>query len=325
MGSLSSASSNEISKDSNTKNKIKDETETNVNIEVVRSKTYEVVRSKISKPVTKIRIIQEGPISSGRAKKAQKEQEINGHESSVRTGRHSRPTEFLGGIRLATIANNMFNTENSGPKSIVLEKSTFDVTKERRKRVSWGEEEVENLKIGVKRHGEGSWSSILQDNQLNFNPQRTQIDLKDKWRNLVAYVPYEQHPMRRYALVNSKHQLIISPSGNPHVFNNRWPRDAALKVATRDEFYPIDENGHRPEIILIHLKEIMDERVSRERPPTVYVYRATRILQKPRNIKKFAGYSAVWTGQVEKVAEELLVKAVDILPIQQAMKFKKID
>ena len=163
LGSLNSASSNENSKDSNKNEKNNNETE---NIEVIRSKTYEVVRSKkISKPDTKIRIIQEGPISNGRVKKAKKEQEINGPESSVKIGRrHSRPREFLGGIRLATIASNMFNLDNSGgPKSIVLEKSTFDVTKERRKRVSWSEEEVENLKAGVKRHGEGSWSSILHD------------------------------------------------------------------------------------------------------------------------------------------------------------------
>lgn len=269
----------------------------------------------------------------GRPKKTRKVHERDRVDSppllnKKRMGRPVRvPEFFLGGVRLATLANKVFKSpqdsvENSfsSPKTIVLEKSTFDLTKERRKRVSWSDEEVKQLQLGVRNHGEGFWSAILQDQSLDFHPQRTQIDLKDKWRNLVAYVPYEQHRMRRYVLVNSEHQIINSPSGNPHVFNNRWPRDAALKVATRDEFYPFDENGNRPEVILIHLKEIMDERVSSERPPTVYVYRATRILQKSRNIKKFAGYAAVWTGYVEKVAEELLVKAVDIFPTQNTKK-----
>jgi hypothetical protein len=54
--------------------------------------------------------------------------------------------------------------------------------KQPRKRRPWGAEEVANLRRGVERHGEGRWETI----RLAFPfDGRTNVDLKDKWRNLV--------------------------------------------------------------------------------------------------------------------------------------------
>lgn len=44
------------------------------------------------------------------------------------------------------------------------------------------------LKRGVALHG-NKWSTILNDSNLRFQ-DRTQVDLKDKWRNLTKYRPY---------------------------------------------------------------------------------------------------------------------------------------
>merc|ERR1712166_44974 len=52
-----------------------------------------------------------------------------------------------------------------------------------RKRHKWTEEEVGLLKSGVKKYGEGRWAYILGCH--DFNPCRTQVDLKDKWRNIA--------------------------------------------------------------------------------------------------------------------------------------------
>ncbi len=50
------------------------------------------------------------------------------------------------------------------------------------RRVWWTEEEVEFLKEGVVRFGIGNWKTIRQT--YPFNSRRTNLDLRDKWRNL---------------------------------------------------------------------------------------------------------------------------------------------
>ena len=219
---------------------------------------------------------------------------------------------FLGGKRISGAARKAFLDNDYD--SLVFERTAFELGRERRSRLEWSQKEISHLKKGVKKHGEGFWSAIRQDSELHFHPQRTQVDLKDKWRNLTSYVRYCEHPMRQFILVNSNHTEIVTSAGNLHIFNNRWPRDAALKVSTRDEFYPVDEDGNRPDSIMIHLKEAMEEREKALRPQIVHVYLGTRTLSKPKSsVLKFKNYEAIYTGTVQKVFEEVLVKPGDIL------------
>mmetsp|Transcript_30956 Transcript_30956/g.87706 ORF Transcript_30956/g.87706 Transcript_30956/m.87706 type:complete len:498 (-) Transcript_30956:356-1849(-) len=53
--------------------------------------------------------------------------------------------------------------------------------------VSWNAEEEEALRMGVLRHGVGAWQVILRDPDFKILRQRTGIQLKDKWRNLVKF------------------------------------------------------------------------------------------------------------------------------------------
>lgn len=47
----------------------------------------------------------------------------------------------------------------------------------------WGEQEVAALKLGLLKYGPGRWAKILRENNdILYN--RTQVDLKDKWRNM---------------------------------------------------------------------------------------------------------------------------------------------
>merc|ERR1711916_71393 len=71
-------------------------------------------------------------------------------------------------------------TENS-IKNDSKSKIKFD----RRMRQTWTEEETESLVEGVKKHGAGHWSDIVSDSTLTFSPKRTNVDLKDKWKNLL--------------------------------------------------------------------------------------------------------------------------------------------
>ncbi|CAN4086970.1 unnamed protein product [Withania somnifera] len=55
-------------------------------------------------------------------------------------------------------------------------------------KVKWTSEEEDALKAGVAKHGTGRWKNILRD--PDFAPilsNRSNIDLKDKWRNMCIY------------------------------------------------------------------------------------------------------------------------------------------
>ena len=78
-----------------------------------------------------------------------------------------------------------------------------------------------DLEEGVAKHGVGKWATILNDRHLHFNASRTQVDLKDKWRNIKHYTPYNQISLRKFVLVDSRHQPILTASGQPHIYRNK--------------------------------------------------------------------------------------------------------
>ena len=45
--------------------------------------------------------------------------------------------------------------------------------------------EEEELRKGVALHGNGAWAAIIYAGRGIFAAQRTNVDLKDKWRNMV--------------------------------------------------------------------------------------------------------------------------------------------
>lgn len=61
----------------------------------------------------------------------------------------------------------------------------------RRKRLHWSKEEEDILTEGVKKFSRGNgawgfqWTRILEYGRGKFHPSRTDVDLKDKWRNLA--------------------------------------------------------------------------------------------------------------------------------------------
>lgn len=61
----------------------------------------------------------------------------------------------------------------------------------RRANVPWTEEEERALKMGVVTHGPGRWAKIHREHPQALS-RRTQIDLKDKWRNMCRNKSKEQ-------------------------------------------------------------------------------------------------------------------------------------
>ncbi|GMG99947.1 hypothetical protein Nepgr_001787 [Nepenthes gracilis] len=56
----------------------------------------------------------------------------------------------------------------------------------RKKRKRWSPVEEDTLRTGVQKYGKGSWKLILNA-YLNVFAERTEVDLKDKWRNMTRY------------------------------------------------------------------------------------------------------------------------------------------
>lgn len=84
----------------------------------------------------------------------------------------------------------------------------------RSKRVNrlFNDEEVNNLREGVKQYGVGKWSLILKHYKFN---DRTSVDLKDKWRNMMIKEKRQKEIEKKAArLQNVKELLKRSESQN---------------------------------------------------------------------------------------------------------------
>ncbi|KNA02644.1 hypothetical protein SOVF_216750, partial [Spinacia oleracea] len=61
----------------------------------------------------------------------------------------------------------------------------------------WTNEEEEALRAGVAKHGAGKWKLIQKDPEFNqYLHSRSNIDLKDKWRNMAAAVQGSREKLR---------------------------------------------------------------------------------------------------------------------------------
>lgn len=162
----------------------------------------------------------------------------------------------------------------------------------------------------MQKYGLGQWAKIRDDSTYAFLEGRTSVDLKDKWRNMVNFKRYRDHEIRKYVLLDERHEFLVTSNkqgktSGYHYFHNRWPREAAMKVATRDEFYSGPEDGGP---IMIYLREIVPMAApGEEKEETiVHVYRGTRVKRVAVDIPKFKNKKFMWEPAVTKVREERL-------------------
>ncbi|XP_030971716.1 uncharacterized protein LOC115991870 isoform X2 [Quercus lobata] len=67
----------------------------------------------------------------------------------------------------------------------------------------WSEEELDNLWIGVRRHGRDNWDAMLQDPRLRFSPWKAARDLAERWEEEQSKLMNAMH-VSRFKYSNTK-------------------------------------------------------------------------------------------------------------------------
>lgn len=67
----------------------------------------------------------------------------------------------------------------------------------------WSEEELDNLWIGVRRHGRDNWDAMLQDPRLRFSPWKVARDLAERWEEEQSKLMSAMH-VSRFKYSNKK-------------------------------------------------------------------------------------------------------------------------
>lgn len=223
--------------------------------------------------------------------------------------------------------------------AVIVNSAEFNPSK-RRPRIAWSAAEVLHLRLGVERFG-FAWVDILKCSDYKFNPRRTHVDLKDKWRNLTAYRPYGSNMIRDFILVDENHSPIINPgTGRPYHWRNRWPREAALKAAARNILY---EPGSSQ--CTIFIREVEDGKLatishntafkreseySASQPsppqqflPIVHVYEGVRVREPaPPHLAEHARVKTIWNTEVRKIREERYISQDDFAQLQREAHFR---
>ncbi|WVZ72396.1 hypothetical protein U9M48_020863 [Paspalum notatum var. saurae] len=88
----------------------------------------------------------------------------------------------------------------------------------------WNSEEEAALRTGIARHGVGNWRTILNDPELSSTLRyRSNVDLKDKWRNMnVIVIASSSRDKGRTAVKKTR----AAPKNNDHF--------AAISAVTSD-------------------------------------------------------------------------------------------
>lgn len=100
----------------------------------------------------------------------------------------------------------------------------------KRNRNKWSDEEVIFLMEGYElfKDETNKWSKILK--QYSFN-NRNAVDLKDKHRNSTKKTSYHAMKKRKYVLVDENLNVLLDEVGGNKIYYERFPFEAAVKIA----------------------------------------------------------------------------------------------
>ncbi|XP_022751195.1 telomere repeat-binding factor 2-like isoform X3 [Durio zibethinus] len=91
----------------------------------------------------------------------------------------------------------------------------------------WTAEEEAALKAGVVKHGTGKWRNILSDPEFSsVLRSRSNVDLKDKWRNINATAIWGSRQKAKLAL--RRNQLATKHDDNPMALVTVPPREEVV-------------------------------------------------------------------------------------------------
>ncbi|KAL7605048.1 telomere repeat-binding factor 5 [Lactuca sativa] len=127
-------------------------------------------------------------------------------------------------------------------------------------RKMWTLAEESALLAGVAKHGAGKWKTILTDEE--FAPRlvnRSNVDLKDKWRNLSYHVPSSAWPAPE------------SSSDNNYKESEPWYHDMILQALSSVE----NPDGHGIDINSIH--SYIEQKSDKKLPEVFSIYLTTKL------------------------------------------------
>ncbi|KAL5728710.1 hypothetical protein ACHQM5_001760 [Ranunculus cassubicifolius] len=123
----------------------------------------------------------------------------------------------------------------------------------------WSSEEEEALRAGVARHGKGKWANIRKDPQfLNSLANRSNVDLKDKWRNMGDKL---KTPNPK-ALLPPPSLNAVTPSPLPAAQDASANRDIVPYSSTKSSASAKNSHAHRYK----HTSMIIDALTSMKDP-----------------------------------------------------------
>ncbi|KAE8895842.1 hypothetical protein PF005_g152 [Phytophthora fragariae] len=135
--------------------------------------------------------------------------------------------------------------ENEEVQSLESERGGGDVADSRPRRgrrvtVFWSEDEEKFLRQGVERHGIGKWKQILRDGAGVFSSHRTNVDLKDKWKNMQT--------ARQTSRKRRRVQSTMAPPAEPEGEHDVRERPAMRPVSSNDNVVEesADSSAQRP-------------------------------------------------------------------------------
>ncbi|KAH7421029.1 hypothetical protein KP509_13G036700 [Ceratopteris richardii] len=132
-----------------------------------------------------------GQTDVGSSSKAHKESQMDNQIEEQEGDGDGHDGDLEEEIRRTETESTQYGTSKPKRHQSVYARGNRIIPGIRRKRLIWTKEEEDALREGVKRfsHDNGSWgfqwTRILEFGQGRFHPSRTDVDLKDKWRNLA--------------------------------------------------------------------------------------------------------------------------------------------
>ncbi|KAK8521642.1 hypothetical protein V6N13_123976 [Hibiscus sabdariffa] len=124
-----------------------------------------------------------------------------------------------------SVAENIFESppiESDAPRVSPIRNLLMGAPKQK-----WTAEEEAALKAGVLKHGTGKWRNILSDPEFSsVLCSRSNVDLKDKWRNINATAIWGSRQKAKLAL--KRNQLATKHDDNPMALITVPPREEVI-------------------------------------------------------------------------------------------------
>ncbi|KAK4269150.1 hypothetical protein QN277_022342 [Acacia crassicarpa] len=177
----------------------------------------------------------------------------------------------------------------------------------------WTADEEEALLAGIKKHGHGKWKNILKDPEFaRFLTHRSNIDLKDKWRNLNVSTAAQGGSKEKAKNVKIKTTEPATPAGTQNASVATPLRQCASSDAvTDDSSHNVQEVKQAPQynaMIFEALSTLRDSNGSDLNAIVSFIEQKHEVSQNYRRAVGARLRKLVDQGKLEKVLNRYRIK-----------------